>query len=99
VNRLRLLGLLLQLLLVSGCATSRDAAAPADGSIGPSQVNADKTRVVNCLLPGQIRRLGTRLTYVTAPRPIKTTADDCDIRGGQSAGLDRAGYATAIEVW
>jgi hypothetical protein len=99
VIRSRVLGLFLLLLVIGGCATSRDAGKPADSSIGPSQVNADNARVVNCLLPGQIRRLGTRLTYVTPRRTIKTTSGDCDIRGGESAGLERAGYATAVEVW
>ena len=96
--RSRLLGLFVPLLLVGGCATSRDVAKPADSSIGPRGVYADTARV-DCLLPGQIRRLGTNLTYVTPRRKIKTTARDCDIRGGESADLERAGYATAVEIW
>jgi len=54
--------------------------------------------VVDCLLPGQVRRLGNR-TYLTARRPIKTTASDCRIRGGEYVEFDRADYKTALNVW
>ncbi len=54
--------------------------------------------VVDCLLPGQLRKLG-RTTYMTARRPIKTTAADCNIRGGEYTAYDRANYKTALKVW
>lgn len=54
--------------------------------------------VVDCLLPGQVRRLGNR-TYVTPRRPIKTTAADCNIRGGEYTAYDRADYKSALKVW
>lgn len=53
---------------------------------------------VDCLLPGQIRRLGG-MTYVTARRPIRTTASRCEIRGGEYVAYDRANYQTALPVW
>jgi len=55
--------------------------------------------LVDCLLPGQIRQLGTQVTYVTARRPIRTTAEDCAIRGGECVAFDRADYGTALKVW
>ena len=55
--------------------------------------------VVDCLLPGQIRQLGGKVTYVTARRAVKTAARDCEIRGGEYVSLDRANYATALKVW
>ena len=61
--------------------------------------SADPFDVVDCLLPGQIRQLGTQVTYVTARRPIRTTAEDCAIRGGEYVALDRADYGTALKVW
>lgn len=61
--------------------------------------SADPFDVVNCLLPGQIRQLGTRVTYLTERRPIRTTAEDCAIRGGEYVALDRADYGTALKVW
>ena len=55
--------------------------------------------VVDCLLPGQIRQLGGKVTYVTARRAVKTSARDCEIRGGEYVAFDRANYATALKVW
>jgi hypothetical protein len=43
----------------------------------------DAYEVVDCLLPGQIRQLGTQVTYVTERRPVRTTKEDCAIRGGE----------------
>ena len=60
---------------------------------------ADELLVVDCLLPGQVRRLGSQMTYLTARRPIKTTGRDCEIRGGEYTAYDRASYATALKVW
>lgn len=59
----------------------------------------DKFLPVDCLLPGQIRRLGSQVTYVTRRRAIKTSAGDCEIRGGEYVAFDRANYATALQVW
>ncbi|MGZ8994996.1 MAG: hypothetical protein ACXW3P_00635, partial [Rhodospirillales bacterium] len=61
--------------------------------------SGDDLLPVDCLLPGQVRQLGQRVTYVTRPRPIKTSAQDCRIRGGEYVAYDRADYATALKVW
>ncbi len=67
---------------------------------GPGRtVNADDLLVVDCLLPGQGRQLGSRFTYVTARRPIQTSAYDCQIRGGEYVTHDRASYRSALAVW
>ena len=61
------------------------AAQPGTGSLSrsvPAPV-ADKVAVVDCLLPGQLRRLGGNLTYLSPRRPIRTSAADCEIRGGE----------------
>lgn len=55
--------------------------------------------IVDCLLPGQVRQLGGNFTYLSARRPIRTTAKDCAIRGGEFVAFDRASYATALKVW
>lgn len=54
--------------------------------------------VVDCLLPGQMRRLG-QSSYMTPRRPVRTTAADCRIRGGEYVAYDRADYKTALNVW
>lgn len=54
--------------------------------------------IVDCLLPGKQRRLGQG-TFQTPGLPIKTTAADCRIRGGEYTEFDRADYKTALRVW
>lgn len=61
--------------------------------------NAEDLMIVDCLLPGQVRKLGAQASYLTSRRPIKTTAVDCEIRGGEYVSFDRADYATALKVW
>ena len=80
-----------------GCASD-----PGAGFVGLEMKDpraADPFDVVDCLLPGQIRQLGSQVTYVTERRPIRTTAEDCAIRGGEYVALDRADYGTALKVW
>ena len=80
--------------LALGCAGDL---APKPGESTTRE--ADELLVVDCLLPGQVRRLGSQMTYLTARRPIKTTGRDCEIRGGEYTAYDRASYATALKVW
>jgi uncharacterized caspase-like protein len=54
---------------------------------------------VDCLLPGRIRKLGRQVTYLTPRQALKTTALDCEIRGGEYVSYDRANYDTALRVW
>ncbi len=54
--------------------------------------------IVDCLLPGQVRNLGT-MKYVSPRRPIRTTTADCRIRGGEYVDYDRADYRSALKVW
>lgn len=39
------------------------------------------------------------MTYLSARQAIKTSARDCEIRGGEYVSYDRANYATALKVW
>jgi len=59
----------------------------------------DELLIVDCLLPGKIRKLGQRVTFMTARQAIRTTAADCEIRGGEYTAHDRANYATALKTW
>jgi hypothetical protein len=61
--------------------------------------NADRLLPVDCLLPGQVRQLGTGVTYMAPRRAIKTTGSDCAIRGGEYVAYDRSNYSTALKVW
>jgi len=64
-----------------------------------SAAEANKLLIIDCLLPGQVRKLGNAMTYMTPRRPIKTSAEDCEIRGGEYVAFDRADYRTALNVW
>ncbi|MEM1205646.1 MAG: caspase family protein [Acidobacteriota bacterium] len=64
-----------------------------------SAKSADDLLVVDCLLPQKVRRLGRNNTYLAPRRPIRTTAVDCRIRGGEYTQPDQASFATSLEVW
>lgn len=74
------------------------AALPTSAPIAKVR-NAEDLMVVDCLLPGQVRKLGTMSSFMTARRPIRTTQSDCAIRGGEYVAYDRANYQTALKVW
>jgi caspase domain-containing protein/Sel1 repeat-containing protein len=66
----------------------------------PAKVRDPKElQIVDCLLPGQIRKLGAQQTFMSRRRPMRTTALDCEIRGGEYVAYDRANYQTALHVW
>jgi predicted nuclease with TOPRIM domain len=66
------------------------------GQVAPHEV--DQLMIVDCLLPGQVRKLGV-MTYTTARRPVRAPAGECAIRGGEYVAFDRSNYATALKVW
>ena len=72
---------------------------PAKEPDGRETRNPQELQIVDCLLPGQIRKLGTQQTYMSRRRPMRTSALDCEIRGGEYAAYDRANYQTALKVW
>ena len=63
------------------------------------QVTPEDLFIVDCLLPGTARRLGTKLTYVTARRAIKAPAYDCARRGGEYSLPGQSSRQAAIAVW
>ncbi len=58
----------------------------------------DDLYVVDCLLPGEVRRMG-RSMFMSPRRPVRTTAIDCRIRGGEYTAYSRANYQSALGVW
>lgn len=85
-------------LLSAGCAAS-DLGGQGEARLQQGSGKSEDFLVVDCLLPGQVRRLGAQATFLTARRPIKTSARDCEIRGGEYVSYDRSNYATAFQVW
>lgn len=80
-------------------AVGAEVTRPTPEQLALAQHQADRLLVVDCLLPGQVRRLGTRMTYLTARRPAKLNAEECALRGGEYVMYDRADLATALSAW
>jgi predicted nucleic acid-binding Zn-ribbon protein len=84
--------------LLTSCARDVSREEMAKATEGYVE-DTNKLFVVDCLLPGQVRRLGTQMTYLSQRRPIRTTAADCEVRGGEYVAYDRANYASALKIW
>lgn len=85
------------MVLVS-CAILASCAAQQPTVEIPDDVKVKDLYIVDCLLPGQLRQLGGT-TYMTPRRPVRTTAIDCRVRGGEYVAYDRADYKTALKIW
>jgi Caspase domain/Sel1 repeat len=88
--------------MLGGCQTG-DPAPPtlASGSTVRTSTSLAQTSdfaIVDCLLPGHVRRLGG-LVYAGERRPVRTTGRDCAIRSGEYVLYDPANYATALKIW
>ena len=95
---------LIALWLVATPLTAPVRPEAAAGSAQPKQrldeiEKADDLLLVDCLLPGRVRRLGRRQTYVTRRRPVRISAVECEIRGGEYTAHDRANLRSALGVW
>jgi len=90
-------GLILGMIL-QGCTEGVKETSRPTASTSAAR-NADDLLIVDCLLPGQIRKLGQRMTFTAPRQAIKTSGIDCAIRGGEYVAYDRSNYATALNVW
>jgi hypothetical protein len=87
-------------LVAAACATAPQSGdyAGMSGAAQASGGGIDNLVLVDCALPGQIRQLGTAMTYLTPRREVKTTRKDCAIRGGEYIVFDRSDYASALKA-
>ena len=86
--------------LAAGCLTPAGSVDIVETGLVPvGAVHAEDLLVVDCLLPGQVRKLGRSQVFMTPKRPVKTSSSDCEIRGGEYVAYDRADYRTALRVW
>lgn len=87
-------------LTVSIAAAMFLVSLPADVQAKAATIrNAEDFLIVDCLLPGQLKKLGRVSTFMSARRPVRTNQADCEIRGGEYVSFDRANYQTALKVW
>ncbi|MEO5558238.1 MAG: hypothetical protein ABIO49_01000, partial [Dokdonella sp.] len=68
----------LLILLLDGCATTT---APG---------RTDSYEVVDCELPGVVLHIGTAHATTGRNRALRTSADDCGLRGGYYTSADQA---------
>jgi hypothetical protein len=85
-------------LLLPG-AVGAEVLRPSAAELALAQREVDKLLVVDCLLPGQVRRLGAQMTYLTPRRPAKLSVDECGLRGGEYVMYDRANLSSALATW
>ncbi len=96
----RLAGITLALAAMLGCQANRGSLDVVQAGYVPAgAVSAEDLLVVDCLLPGKVRKLGRGQVFMTPRRPIKTSASECEIRGGEYTAYDRADFSTALRVW
>jgi hypothetical protein len=81
------------ILTAAAAPSASDKAAATRGMVRRADLE-----IVDCLLPGQVRQLGNS-TYLTQRRPIRTTASECAVRGGEYVAYDRADLKSALHVW
>lgn len=91
----KLAAVLLITIFLAACPSSEIRLIPAQGS----EADADNLLIVDCLLPGRIKKLGVGVTFITPRRPAKLTAFDCENRGGEYVAYDQANSASALKVW
>ncbi|WP_347987893.1 caspase family protein [Methylomonas sp. AM2-LC] len=97
--QVRRLAVCIAAILLNACAHEVGKAEMDKATEGFSIQDTNKLLVVDCLLPGQVRRLGAEATYLTQRRPVRTSAADCEVRGGEYVAYDRANYASALKIW
>lgn len=78
-------------------------AATSVFSLLPSEVSvadeADEYRIVTCRQPERVVKIGRRTTKVIPGRLIKTSARDCEIRGGRYIAEDPGSDRKVLEIW
>ena len=69
--------------------TVAEQATPVPAATNPA-ARSPAPRMVNCLLPRQLRQLGSKARYRTARHVVRTTLLNCESRGGASISAARA---------
>lgn len=76
----------LTMLLLLGCAPVSNNANSNENVSNPNSSNisllASNNDQVDCKLPGQLRKLGRSMTYLTQGSIVKIPQSECKIRGG-----------------
>lgn len=84
--------------LVAVCATAQES-AETEERIRIAAANMEDAIVVDCQLPGKLRRLGGSRTYLTPGRLTRTSAIVCRTRGGEYTLGDLASGTLSLQRW
>ncbi|MEM1143783.1 MAG: caspase family protein [Pseudomonadota bacterium] len=104
VLRIGVAALSLELLACSSAGTSQgqpsgeQTGGPPESPPSEGAARIADLQIVDCLLPGMLRKLGNT-QYLTQRRPTRTTASDCRLRGGEYTAYDRATLKSSLAVW
>lgn len=99
IKPMGLMALAIAALVGCNAATStKSGGQPGETKAQEGYESLDELYIVDCLLPGQVRRLGS-MQYLSPRRAVRTTTADCRIRGGEYVEYDRADYRSAMKVW
>lgn len=56
---------------------------PSENKLALSEPDTVRGIKIACLLPGKVKKMGGSFIYVSPRREIKTSKNDCLIRGGE----------------
>lgn len=75
------------LTILGGYGVTADATN--DDSSNRGQTASEE--LIDCVLPGKVKKMGGDMSYMTPQRQVKTTAEECEKSGGKvSAGPKQA---------
>ena len=72
---------------------------PVEKSFARGKITPDQLYIVDCLLPPQVRQLGSNYTYMAPRKPARLSARDCAVRGGEYVAYDKASFSSAAKMW
>jgi chromosome segregation ATPase len=84
--------------LVAVCAVAQQT-EETEERIRIAAASMEDAVVVDCQLPGKLRRLGGTRTYLTPGRLVRTSAIECRTRGGEYTLGDLASGTLSLERW
>jgi hypothetical protein len=90
-QKLSLVSLLFLIIVGSG--------VPVEKTLARGKITPDQLYIVDCLLPPQVRQLGSNYTYMAPRKPARLSARDCAVRGGEYVAYDKASFSSVAKMW
>lgn len=84
---------------LTACAATVPVSDETEKRIYIAASNLEDAVVVDCQLPGKLRKLGGTKTYLTPGRLIRTSAINCQTRGGAFTLGDLASGTLSLQRW